>query len=201
MQQKKPIFVILLVVPFLIFMSHAEESHASQTKDFLGKTLNFLLLFGGLAYLLRKPLGEFLRGRSDSLARTLKEAKESSQEAEEKLSDVDVRLGKLDEEIERLQRDAEAEGQSLYQRAVEEAKKDSGRLKLFARQEIEMLNQEAVRGIKEYTAALAAELALKRIQDRMTEEYHSSLIDKSIERLDKIHEKSNSDTKVRPRTH
>lgn len=193
--------MILLIVPLLLFMSYAEESHASQTKDFLGKTLNFLLLFGGLAYLLRKPLGEFLRVRSDSLKKALREAKESREKAAEKMSDVESRLGKLDEEIGRLRREAEAEGQSLHQRIGEEAKKDSDRLKHFARQEIEMLTQEALREIKEYTADLAANLALQRIQDRMTEEYHSSLIDKSIERLDKIHEKSNSDTKVRSRTH
>lgn len=201
MRHTKPILAILLVVPLLLFMSYAEESHASQTKDFLGKALNFLLLFGGLAYLLRKPLGEFLKGRSDSLEKTLQEAKESRREAAEKLSDVDLRLGKLDEKIEQLRRDAEAEGQSLHQRTVEEAKKETDRLKNLASREIEMLTQDAVREIKEYTAALAADLALQRIQDRMTEEYHSSLIDKSIERLDKIHEKSNSDTKVRSRTH
>lgn len=201
MRRKRSILVILFVVPLLLFMSYTEQSHASQTKDFLGKALNFLLLFGGLAYLLRKPLGKFLQGRSDSLEKTLQEAEESSREAAENLSDAELRLGKLDEEVDRLRQDAETEGQSLYQSTVEEAKKETDRLRNLARQEIEMLTQDAVREIKKYTAALAANLALQRIQDRMTEEFHSSLIDKSIKRIDKIHEKSNSDTKVRSRTH
>jgi len=201
MQQKKSTIMILLIVPFLLFMSFAEESHPSQTKDFLGKLLNFLLLFGGLAYVLRKPLGKFLQERSDSLEQALRGAKESHEEAAEKLNQVESRLRKLDEEIEKMQQEAEAVGQSLHQHVLEEAKQAADRLKHFASQEIEMLTQDAIREIKEYTGALAADLAQQRIQDRMTEEFHSSLIDKSIKRIEKLHEKSNSDTKIRSRAH
>jgi F-type H+-transporting ATPase subunit b len=201
MEQYRPVLVILLIVPFLLFMSYAEESHAAQTKDFLGKAFNFLVLFGGLAYLLRKPMGKFLRERAASLEKSLQEAKESSGEAAVKLRGIESRLGKLDGEVEQLKRDAEAEGQSIHRSILDEAKKDSERLKHFARQEIEMLSRDAVREIKEYTAALATDLALRRIQDRITQEYHASLIDKSIGRLEKLHEKSNSGTKVRSRTH
>ena len=201
MLQKKPIILVLFFVPFLLFMSFAEESHPSQTKDFLGKLINFLLLFGGLAYVLRKPLGKFLQERSDSLEQALREAKQSNEEAAEKLNQVKSRLGKLDEEIKKMQQEAEAVGQSLHQQVLEEAKQAADRQKHFASQEIEMLTQDAISEIKEYTVTLAADLAQQRIQDRMTEEYHSSLIDKSIERLEKLHEKSNSDTKIRSRTH
>ncbi len=201
MLQKKPIILVLFFVPFLLFMSFAEESHPSQTKDFLGKLINFLLLFGGLAYVLRKPLGKFLQERSDSLEQALREAKQSHEEAAEKLNQVKSRLGKLDEEIKKMQQEAEAVGQSLQQHVLEEAKQAADRLKHFASQEIEMLTKDAISEIKEYTVTLAADLAQQRIQDRMTEEYHSSLIDKSIERLEKLHEKSNSDTKIRSRTH
>jgi len=193
--------MILLIVPFLLFMSFAEESHSSQTKDFLGKLVNFLLLFGGLAYVLRKPLGKFLQERSDSLEQALQGAKQSHEEAAEKLNQVESRLRKLDEEIEKMQQEAEAVGQSLHQHVLEEAKQAADRLKHFASQEIEMLTQDAIREIKEYTGALAADLAQQRIQDRMTEEFHSSLIDKSIKRIEKLHEKSNSDTKIRSRAH
>jgi len=201
MQQKKSTIMILLIVPFLLFMSFAEESHSSQTKDFLGKLVNFLLLFGGLAYVLRKPLGKFLQERSDSLEQALQGAKQSHEEAAEKLNQVESRLRKLDEEIEKMQQEAEAVGQSLHQHVLEEAKQAADRLKHFASQEIEMLTQDAIREIKEYTGALAADLAQQRIQDRMTEEFHSSLIDKSIKRIEKLHEKSNSDTKIRSRAH
>jgi F-type H+-transporting ATPase subunit b len=201
MLQKKPLLLILLVVPLLLFMSYAEESHGSQTKDFLGKALNFLLLFGGLVYLLRKPLGKILQGRTESIGEELRSAKESREEAAEKLAKVETRLANLDKEVEKLRQEAHEEGKALHQRIVDEARRDAERLKHYASQEIEMLTQTAIRDIKAFAGALAADLARQKIQSLLTEEDQSSLIEKSIERLDMIHEKSNSDTKIRPRTH
>lgn len=201
MHKNKSVILVLLLVPFLMFMSFAEESHPSQTKDFLGKLINFLLLFGGLAYVLRKPLGKFFQERSQSLEQALRGAKESHQGALEDLNQVESRLAKLDEEIQTIKKEAEAAGRSLHQNMLDEARKASDRLKHLANQEIEMLTQNAVHEIKEYTIALAAEMAQQSIQDRLTGEYHSSLIDKSIERLDRLHERSNPGTKIRSGTH
>lgn len=200
MHKNKSVILVLFLVPFLMFMSFAEESHPSQTKDFLGKLINFLLLFGGLAYVLRKPLGKFFQERSQSLEQALREAKESRQGALEDLNQVESRLAKLDEEIQTIKKEAEAAGRSLHQNMLDEARKASGRLKHLANQEIEMLTKNAVHEIKEYTIALAAEMAQQSIQDRLTGEYHSSLIDKSIERLDRLHERSNPGTTIRSGT-
>jgi F-type H+-transporting ATPase subunit b len=200
MQRKKSILLILFMVPLLMFMSSAEESHPSQIKDFLGKVVNFVLLFGGLAYLLRKPLGGFLHDRSASLAKMLSVAKKSREEAAMRLDEVESRMERLNEEIEKLKQEAGSEGQFLQQNIMEEAKKDADRLKRFAQSEIEMLAKDSLREIKEYTAAIAADLARKRIQDQVTGEYQSSLIDKSIERLEGLYEKSDFDKKVRTRT-
>jgi F-type H+-transporting ATPase subunit b len=201
MRRKKSILLILSIVPLMLFMSYAEESHPSQTKDFLGKVVNFLVLFGGLTYLLRKPLGSFLLERSHSLEKTLRAAKTSREEAAKRLDEVESRMEKLDDEVEQLRQEAESEGRALHQRTIEEAKKNAERLRQFAHSEIEMITKDAIREIKEYTASIAADLARQRIRDRVTEEYQSSLIDKSIERLEKLHEKSNSDKTVRTRTH
>jgi hypothetical protein len=56
-----------------------------------------------------------------------------------------------------------------------------------------MLTKDSLREIKEYTAAIASDLARQRIQDQVNEDYQSSLIDKSIERLERLYEKSNAD--------
>jgi F0F1-type ATP synthase membrane subunit b/b' len=52
-----------------------------------------------------------------------------------------------------------------------------------------MLSRAGVKKLKEYAVSLAAEQALARIQKKITEKDHSELIDKSIERLEKLHEK------------
>jgi F-type H+-transporting ATPase subunit b len=127
-------------------------------------------------------------------------AKKSREEAAMRLDEVESRMERLNEEIEKLKQEAGSEGQFLQQNIMEEAKKDADRLKRFAQSEIEMLAKDSLREIKEYTAAIAADLARKRIQDQVTGEYQSSLIDKSIERLEGLYEKSDFDKKVRTRT-
>lgn len=201
MHKKESIVIVLLLVPFLLFMSFAEESHPSQTKDFLGKLINFLLLFGGLAYVLRKPLGKYLQERTDSVAQFLREAKQNREEAAEKLNQVETRLAKLDGEIQEMQKEAEAGGRALHRNVQEEAMQAADRLKRLASQEIEMLTQSAIREIKEYSVLLAADLARQSIHERLNEEYHSSLIDRSIERLERLYEKSNPEKKIRSGTH
>jgi F-type H+-transporting ATPase subunit b len=201
MRKNEHILAILLVLPLLLFMSSAEEAHASPLKDFLGRLLNFVVLFGGLAYLLRKPLGNFLLERSNMLSENLQEAKKSHEEATARLGEVESRLERLDDDVEQLVREAESDGQALHRSILEEGRKDADRLKRFAHSEIEMLNKDAIRKIKEYTAAVAADLAQQRIEELVTEEFQTSLIDKSIERLEKLHEKSNSSKTVRTRTH
>lgn len=196
MQKKRSVILVLVVVPLLLCMSFAQEEHPSQMKDFLGKLINFILLFGGLTYLLRKPLGKFFQQRSQSLEKSLREAKQSHEESSTRLNEVEARMERLGEEIAAMQKEAEASGKSLRGEVLEEARHAADRLKHLANQEIEMLTQSAVREIKHYTVTLAANLARQSIQDRLTEESHSSLIDKSIERLEKLHEKSNSDTQI-----
>jgi F-type H+-transporting ATPase subunit b len=201
MRKRKSILLILLVLPLLLFMASAEESHGSPFKDFLGKAVNFFVLFGGLAYLLRKPMGSMLQARSDSLVDELEGAKKAHEEAARRLDEVESRVGKLDGEIEILMQEAESDGQSIQQRILQEAHKDADRLRQYAQSEIEMLTREAIHEIKEHTAAVAADQARQKIQEQMTDKFQSSFIDKSIKRLDKLHEKSNPDKTVRPGTH
>jgi len=201
MHHKNTAFLILLLTPFLLFMSSAEESSSSHSMDFIGKVINFLLLFGGLGFLLRKPLGNFLQGRAETLRNSMQEAKDSRQKAELGLKEVESRLEALDDEIKKIRQTAEIEGADLHKSIVQEAHRDVGRLRELARQEIERLTQAGILEIREHMAYLATDLAQRNILGRMTEEYQSSLIDRSIERLEKLHEKPGADKKIRAGTH
>jgi F-type H+-transporting ATPase subunit b len=201
MRYRNVAFLILLLAPFLLFMSSAEEPSASNSADFLGKVINFLVLFGGLVYLLRKPLGNFLQRRADLLQSSMQEAKDTRQKAELKLNEVESRLEKLDEEVKKIRQAAENEGADLHKSIVQETNRETGRLRDLARQEIERIAKAGVLEIREHMANLATDLARRNISVRMTGEYQSSLIDRSIDRLEKLYEKSNADQKIRAGTH
>lgn len=200
MRENKKFLAILLLLPFLVLMSAGEKGRLSKnTLDFLGKTINFLVLFGGLAYFLLKPIKNFLRKRADGIERSLKETDDSKREAEKKLDEVKARLASLGREIEKIREKAEVEGQSRREKIIQLTRQETERIKSFARQEIEMLSQAEIQHLREYTTELAAALAEETIKKRLSLEDQSQLIDKSIERLDKLYEKRDSDQKIHPR--
>jgi F-type H+-transporting ATPase subunit b len=186
---RRKILIILLLLPFFIAMASADEEHSSGFRDFIGKTINFIILFGGLTYLLYKPIRNFLQKRSQEIERGLKEAEDAQREAELKLEEAKARLATLEDEIEKLKKDAEIEGRKEKERIIQLAQQEAEKIKHFAKQEIEMLTRSGVQDLKEYTAGLASALAEERIRKKMSPKDQSFFIDKSIEKLDELYEK------------
>lgn len=191
MVRGKQIILVLLLVPFFIFMA-SEEEHSFSFKDFLGKAINFFVLIGALIYFLSKPLRSLLEKRATEIEHSMKEAEDSRSEAEERHKEVRERLSGLEEEAAEIKREAEIEGQKEKERIQELARSKAERLKLFARQEIEVYTNASIKELREHTAELATKLAQERIRKRLTPENQSLLLDKSIERFEKLYEKSDS---------
>lgn len=196
--RRKKILFILLVLPFFVFMSTEEVDHASGFTDFLGKTVNFVILFGGLTYLLYKPIRHFLEKRGQDIKLSLREAEESKKEAERKLKEIESRLSGLEKEIDKIMKEAEREGRKERDKTLQLAQKETERIKYFAQQEIDAVIRAGIRGLREYTAVLATALAEERIKKKLSPEFQSLMIDRSIERLGELDEKSDSGQKVQP---
>ncbi len=190
MTSRYRIALILVALPFMLFMSSEEDHHAANPMDFVGKVVNFLVLFGGLSFLLYKPAKKFLEERTVSIDRSIKEAKDSRSEAELTLEESRRRLTELSREISKMDEEALVVGEREKDQILIEAQEDAGRIKEQAQLEIDMLSRSGVKELKEYAIALAAEQALARIQKKIADQIHTDLIDKSIERLEKLHEKA-----------
>ncbi len=189
MNKENKVLIILLLLPFFLFFSPEEESHASPLVGYFGKVVNFLVLFGGLGFLLRKPLMSFLERRGQEIDTTIKEAKKEREETEKKYQHALDRLQKLKEELEKIRKDAEEEGQKRKDSILQTAEKEAGRIKDFARQEIEMFYKTKLHELRAQTAELATELAKTNIVAKMTPERQSLLIDSSIDKLENFYEK------------
>ncbi len=193
MARKTPLVLIFAVLPFLLFMSVEEEHHDSNPMAFIAKAVNFLVLFGGLAYLLHKPIKQFLEDRAAQINTTIRDAEKSRHGAETDLEKTEKRLHELSQEIKELREKAVLDGEREKERIIRAAQEEGERMKEAVKQEIEMISRAGIRGLKEYAVTLAAAEALERIQKRLTPEKHTQLIDDSIERLENLHEKSRSD--------
>jgi F-type H+-transporting ATPase subunit b len=192
MKQKIPFILIFAVLPLLLFMSAEEEHHESDSMAFIAKVVNFLILFGGLTYLLRKPIKKFLTDRATQIGTTINDAEESRHGAETDLEKTEKRLIELNREIEDLREKAVLEGEREKERIIHAAREEGERKKKAAEQEIEMISRAGIRGLKEYAVTLAAAEAINRIQERLTPEKHTRLIDDSIEKLEELYETSHS---------
>ncbi len=174
---------------------------SSATKDFLGKVVNFVLLFGSLAFILRKPLAKFLADKTELIRSGLKSSETAAREAQAKLQGIESRAAALASEIEALKTKAEADGRAEKERILEAARREAARLKEFSEQEIEAEVRAGVRSLKEYATDKALALALDRLRGRLDARAQGRLIDVSIEKLAKVHEERHPGPAVRPRSH
>lgn len=190
MLKKRTFFLLFFALPFFFGLAPSEEAHGSVLVDMLGKSLNFLILFGGLALLLAKPLRAYLGELSLGIEKTIRETGRAKKEAEARLAAIQLRLEGLGEEVLKIKKEGEEAGSVEKERILAIARREADRLKSFARQEIEADAQAAMRELREYAAQLAVSLAQARIQKRLTPELHSHLIDGSIEGLGRLDEKT-----------
>jgi F-type H+-transporting ATPase subunit b len=165
------------------------SAEVSATADFLGKVFNFVLLFGGLGYLLRKPIKAMLTKRTADVGETIRSAANGRTASEALAEESQSKLAGLEGEVNQLKAAAEAEGKRETGRIAQAAAEEAERLKKFTRQELDEQARRGVGELKAYAAARAAEIARERIRRRLTPEAHAALIDKSIDKLSKIHAK------------
>jgi len=189
MTARKPFLPVLLAVPLLLFMSPEEGGHVSATMDFLGKLVNFLILFGGLAFVMRKPVKAMLAKRTVDVAETIRQAEAARAGAETRAGESRAKVAGLEEEVRGLKTAAEEEARRQTERIARAAAEEAERLKKFTRQELEEQVRRGVLELKSFAAARATDLARERIRKRLTPEAQAALIDKSIDRLTDLHEK------------
>ncbi len=187
MRQKREALFVLALLPLFVCASAEEGSGPSVLMDLLGKTLNFLLLFGGLAFVLVKPVRAFLAARTESVKKTLAEASSSRAGAERQLEAVRVRLAGLSEEARGIKEAGESLGLKDKAKIAGLAAREAEKIKAMARDEIEARALASRRELRRYAAELAVSLARSRIERRLTPELQSRLIDESIDTLGRQH--------------
>ncbi|MCK4337087.1 MAG: ATP synthase F0 subunit B [Candidatus Aminicenantes bacterium] len=168
------------------------ERHGSGSSGFIGKVLNFLILFGGLAFILRKPMSRFLRERIEGVKVDLEETRSSRKEKQKNLKNIHNRLKKVAEEARSIKQEAENIGKKDRERILQEASIEAVRLKESAKQDIELLSQFGIQELKAYTAEVAVTIAREKIRKNMRPESQAILIDRSIKKLETLYEKSGS---------
>jgi len=126
--------------------------------------LNFAIVFFLIAWLMKKQLPGYFRGRTSAIQKGIEEARKMSDEARARLSEVEGRLSRLDAEIAAMRGQAEENARSEERRLQESGEEERRRIVTSAQQEIDMAANHARRELKSYAARLAVDLAEKKIR-------------------------------------
>lgn len=176
--------VLFYITLFLLTAttSFAQEGHRSELLDMTYRFINFAILFSVLYFVLAKPLKEFLASRSDTIKKSLDEAKRVREEAEKRYKEYQEKMASLTGEARSLRDSLIDEGNKEKARIIEEANKAAQRIKEQAQFSAEQEIKKARQALKEETANLITEMTEAKLkneiknsdQERLVREYLSA---------------------------
>lgn len=165
----------------------AQERH--EEKRYFGipawilQTANILLFIGLLVYLVRKPVGQMFRGRSESIRSQLAEARTRREKADRLAEDIQSRLSQIETEVGSILQRAREEGERQKKEMVASAEAEAKKILASAKNEVEMRVRLARKELTEYAGQLAADRAEKILQGTLTEADRRKLFTEGLQGL------------------
>lgn len=159
----------------------SEATHESEKKDEgrleIWKWVNFLILAGGLGYMIGKNAGPFFANRSASIRQDMEESLQKRKEAEARAAEVERRLASLESQIAALRSESEQELKAGAERLSRQTADDLAKIQAHAGQEIASAGKQARSELKRFSAELAMGLAEQKVRARMTPGTQDALVD------------------------
>lgn len=161
----------------------AEEDPAASTTGLIFRWLNFILVFGGIGYLLAKHGGAFFKSNAKAIAASITEATAAKAEADRELREVAAKIARIGQEV-----------ADLREAARRDSAAEAERLRVSGRTEIEKISQAAhgellasERAAQQELRALAASMAVERagalVSSRMNGEIRARILHSFLSEL------------------
>lgn len=147
---------------------------------FFGKLFDSTLLFGGLIFLVRKPLIALLTQKSLDIKTDIIDRENQLQNTTAQLKGIMQRLEKIEEEVQAVKDSAEKSGNEEKKRIEEAGENEAQRILALTEDEISNKMETAVRELKERIADLTIEHFKKDIEAHLDPRMHERLIEKNI---------------------
>ncbi|MHB8652273.1 MAG: F0F1 ATP synthase subunit B family protein [Terriglobia bacterium] len=187
--QAPPIASRVMGVPRLaaIFQAPPEgeaETSNAETKELIYKTINFIILVGGLAFVLRKPLAEFFAQRSADIQRSMEEGRKALEASKARLTAIEEKLKHLEEEIAAFKISAAREMGADRLRVQQAAAAEAEKMLESARSRMETTTRAAKLELRYYIAGEALKQAEQMIRGRLDDTMRSRLVSQFVTKLD-----------------
>ncbi len=156
---------------------------ADSTAGLVFRWLNFLLVFGGLAYLLARYGGSYFRARAQSITASIREAAAEKAAAEQELREAAEKITSLDQEIAQMRRTAAAESAVTAERVAESGRREISRIEQASRTEISAAQRAARLELKSLAGGMAVERASVLVRSRMDANRRAALFQTFLAQL------------------
>jgi F-type H+-transporting ATPase subunit b len=153
--------------------AHAAEEEGTMD---IWKWANFLILAGGLGYLIGKHAGPFFAARTASIRKDMEDSLEQRRQAEARAADVERRLANMEADIAALRGEGERDARAEAERMERHTAAEIAKIQAHAEQEIASAGKAARMELKRHAAELAVALAEQKVRARMTPEAQDALV-------------------------
>jgi len=166
----------------------AQEGSSDVTDMPIGtvfRWLNFLLVFGVLAYLIVKYGAPYFRARAESIAKSIAEAAQTRAAAERELQEWSQKLSSVEREIEEERRTAQRESAADRERIRALAKSEVEKIQQAARAEIAAAERAGAQELRAIAARLATDRAGALIREQMNAAAEAALFGSFVGELER----------------
>jgi F-type H+-transporting ATPase subunit b len=177
---------------FIIFfcgmaMASSGGEHEAAPKGWVAtdtyRVMNFVVLIGGLIFLLRKPVSQALGARIKSIREQLEDLEAKKKKAEETLSAYNEKFANLDKEAENIIADYVKQGEAAKKKILEEAKVAAEKLQLQASKNVDQEFSQARQVLQQEILEKAVAVAEKIIQEKITSADQDRLVGEYLEKV------------------
>jgi F-type H+-transporting ATPase subunit b len=173
----------VIFVSGVVFAAGGGGGGLDKTKDIIWRTMNFVVLAGGLFILLKKPVANALAGRRQGIKDQIDDLEKQKQEAEQQLSEYQQKLNQLEKEVENIVAEYVKDGEAIKAKIIEEAKASAEKLEGQAKKNIEHEFEKAKKEIRAEMADQAVAMAEALIKKSINDEDQKRIISEYLTKV------------------
>lgn len=182
-----PVFASAETDPAAAAEGHGEshdELYFGFIPGWILKTLNVIVFFGLLGYLISGPVKRALASRKAAIQAAAEEARNRRARADQMAGEIQARLTQIESEVRGIRERAQAEGERQRRELVAAAEAEAAKILQAARNEVDNRLKSAREELTQFAGELATERAEAILREKMTDADRTKLFQESLKEIE-----------------
>ncbi len=162
----------------------AASAAAEGASGFYWEWFNLLLLIAVLVFLTRKPVLAYLEQRREGIQEDIASSERLLADAEGKLEEWSGKVARLETDVAEIRQLTRDRAERERTRILEEAERVAERIRRDAEAAVERELGRARKTLREEASSLAIEMAERMLEQGVTDEDRSRLVDEFVTRIE-----------------